>query len=47
VATWPDDGLDADELLAEADRRMYANKNSLKLKRPITRAAEGLTATLQ
>ena len=47
VASWPDDGLSADELLAEADRRMYANKNSLKMKRPIGRAAEDLTATVQ
>jgi diguanylate cyclase (GGDEF)-like protein len=47
VATWPDDGLTADELLAEADRRMYGNKNSLKLKRPTARAAEGLTATIK
>jgi len=40
VASWPADGLTADELLAEADRRMYAHKNSLKMKRPITRAGE-------
>lgn len=26
VATYPDDGVDAEELLAEADRRMYKNK---------------------
>jgi putative nucleotidyltransferase with HDIG domain len=47
VASWPDDGSTADELLAEADRRMYANKNNLKLNRPIARAAEGLTAKVQ
>jgi diguanylate cyclase (GGDEF)-like protein/putative nucleotidyltransferase with HDIG domain len=47
VASWPDDGLTADELLAEADRRMYANKNSLKLKRPMPQIAEDLTATVQ
>ncbi len=40
VASWPEDGLTADELLAEADRRMYANKNSLRLKRPVPRVAE-------
>src|ERR1700733_12978862 len=46
VATWPADGITADELLAEADRRMYANKNSLKLKRPMVRAAEDLTVVI-
>ena len=40
VASWPEDGLTADELLAEADRRMYANKNSLELRRGSARAAE-------
>ncbi len=38
VASCPGDGVTADELLAEADRRMYANKNSLRLKRPIPRS---------
>jgi len=47
VASWPDDGATADELLAEADRRMYANKNSLRLKRSNTRAIEDLTVALQ
>jgi diguanylate cyclase (GGDEF)-like protein/putative nucleotidyltransferase with HDIG domain len=47
VASWPQDGLNADELLAEADRRMYSNKNSLRLKRPIARAAEDLAAVAQ
>ena len=47
VASWPDDGVTADELLGEADRRMYANKNSLKLKRPIGRAIEDLTIALR
>ncbi len=28
VATYPEDGTDAEELLAEADRRMYKNKRS-------------------
>ena len=40
VATWPDDGLTADELLAEADRRMYTCKNRRKQKRPIGRVVE-------
>ena len=44
VASYPADGVTADELLAEADRRMYANKNSLKLRRPIVRAAEDMKA---
>jgi len=35
VASYPEDGLTADELLAEADRRMYAHKNSLRHKRPV------------
>jgi len=47
VASWPDDGLTADELLAEADRRMYANKNSLRLKRPAARAVEDLPVAVQ
>ena len=47
VASWPRDGVTADELLAEADRRMYANKNSLKLKRTQPRTAEGLMAALR
>jgi diguanylate cyclase (GGDEF)-like protein/putative nucleotidyltransferase with HDIG domain len=47
VASWPDDGVTADELLAEADRRMYANKNSLRLKRPIAREAEYRTIAVQ
>ncbi len=47
VASWPDDGVTADELLAEADRRMYANKNSLKLKRPIARVPEDLRVAVQ
>jgi diguanylate cyclase (GGDEF)-like protein/putative nucleotidyltransferase with HDIG domain len=47
VASRPDDGVTADELLAEADRRMYANKNSLRLKPPLAREAEDLTVALQ
>ena len=46
-ASWPDDGLTADDLLAEADRRMYANKNSLRLKRPMPRSTEDVRATVQ
>ncbi len=38
VASWPDDGVNGEELLAEADRRMYADKNSrrqnVSLQRP-------------
>jgi diguanylate cyclase (GGDEF)-like protein/putative nucleotidyltransferase with HDIG domain len=40
VASWPDDGITCDELLAEADRRMYANKNSLRQKRTVARVIE-------
>jgi diguanylate cyclase (GGDEF)-like protein len=48
VASWPEDGITADELLAEADRRMYASKNSLRLKRPFLRVApQEETATVQ
>lgn len=47
VASWPEDGVTADELLAEADRRMYANKNSLALRRGSARAAEERAAVLR
>jgi diguanylate cyclase (GGDEF)-like protein len=40
VASWPQDGLTADELLAEADQRMYTNKNSLRMKRSVIRITE-------
>ncbi len=40
VASWPDDGVNGEELLAEADRRMYADKNSRKQKRSIPPATE-------
>jgi len=43
VATWPDDGITADELLAEADRRMYTCKNRQRQKRPIGRILEEQT----
>jgi diguanylate cyclase (GGDEF)-like protein/putative nucleotidyltransferase with HDIG domain len=35
MASWPGDGANADELLAEADRRMYAFKNGRRQKRPL------------
>jgi diguanylate cyclase (GGDEF)-like protein/putative nucleotidyltransferase with HDIG domain len=47
VASCPEDGVTADELLAEADRRMYANKNSLRLKRTVIRATEEQSVVLQ
>jgi diguanylate cyclase (GGDEF)-like protein/putative nucleotidyltransferase with HDIG domain len=47
VASWPDDGVTADELLAEADRRMYANKHSVRVKRPIAREPEELRVAIQ
>jgi diguanylate cyclase (GGDEF)-like protein/putative nucleotidyltransferase with HDIG domain len=47
VASWPADGVDGEELLAEADRRMYAHKNSRKQKRPIPRAPEEQTVVAQ
>jgi diguanylate cyclase (GGDEF)-like protein/putative nucleotidyltransferase with HDIG domain len=34
VASWPEDGATCDELLGEADLRMYAHKGSRKRKRP-------------
>jgi diguanylate cyclase (GGDEF)-like protein len=47
VASWPEDGVTADELLAEADRRMYAGKNSLRMKRTFLGVSEQETATVQ
>jgi diguanylate cyclase (GGDEF)-like protein/putative nucleotidyltransferase with HDIG domain len=47
VASWPDDGSSADELLAEADRRMYADKNSRKHKRMIARSTGDQSLTVQ
>lgn len=47
VASWPHDGATADELLAEADRRMYANKNGLRQKRLITRAPKEQAVAIQ
>jgi diguanylate cyclase (GGDEF)-like protein len=46
VASWPEDGNNAEELLAEADRRMYADKTSRKQKRSIHRASEDRTVTV-
>ena len=40
VASWPNDGLTGDELLGEADLRMYAHKTSRKRKRPAARTLE-------
>jgi diguanylate cyclase (GGDEF)-like protein len=34
LASWPDDGATADELIGEADRRMYSDKNNRKQKQP-------------
>jgi len=39
LASWPEDGITADELIGEADRRMYADKNRRKQKRPLAHAA--------
>jgi len=39
VASWPEDGATGDELLGEADVRMYAQKTSCKRKRTTTRVA--------
>ena len=47
VASWPEDGVTADELLAEADRRMYASKNSLRMKRTFLSVTQQETATVQ
>ena len=41
VASWPDDGANADDLLAEADRRMYAHKQQQKQRLSV--GIEGLT----
>ena len=46
VASWPDDGAHSEELLAEADRRMYADKNSRKQRRPVM-GANQFTLTAQ
>jgi diguanylate cyclase (GGDEF)-like protein len=47
VASWPHDGVNGEELLAEADRRMYAHKNSRKQKRSTARVTEEQTVTVQ
>jgi diguanylate cyclase (GGDEF)-like protein/putative nucleotidyltransferase with HDIG domain len=46
IASWPDDGCSSEELLAEADRRMYADKNSRKQKGRVI-GANQLTLTAQ
>jgi diguanylate cyclase (GGDEF)-like protein len=46
VASWPQDGVSGEELLAEADRRMYSDKSSRKQKRSIAHAAEEEIATV-
>jgi GGDEF domain-containing protein len=38
VATYPDDGSDAEDLLAEADRRMYKSKRLRKKSAPVVAA---------
>jgi len=43
MASWPDDGRSADELLTEADRRMYSFKRARKQKRPIRQSSEDQT----
>jgi diguanylate cyclase (GGDEF)-like protein/putative nucleotidyltransferase with HDIG domain len=43
VASWPVDGINVEQLLAEADLRMYADKNSGKRKRSIAPATEEQT----
>ena len=40
LASWPEDGLTCDQLLGEADLRMYAQKTSRKQERPSARVAE-------
>jgi len=47
VASWPNDGGNPEELLAEADRRMYADKASRKQKRAIPHLVEKQTLTIQ
>ncbi len=47
VAAWPNDGANSEELLAEADRRMYADKANRKQKRLIARAPVRPTLAIQ
>ncbi len=43
VASWPEDGATGDELLGQADVRMYAQKSSRKHRHPTTRAMDEQT----
>ena len=43
-AYYPDDGHDAEQLLSEADRRMYKSKQSSKVKAALAGAADGTLA---
>jgi diguanylate cyclase (GGDEF)-like protein len=47
VAAWPAEGATADELLAEADRRMYASKRGGKRTQPVFLEAEAHTMPIQ
>ena len=46
AATFPQDGTDAVQLLAEADRRMYKNKQAQRLERAIIIAASAEASTM-
>jgi diguanylate cyclase (GGDEF)-like protein/putative nucleotidyltransferase with HDIG domain len=43
VASWPEDGVTSDELLREADLRMYAHKTSRRQRHPHARVLDELT----
>jgi diguanylate cyclase (GGDEF)-like protein/putative nucleotidyltransferase with HDIG domain len=43
LASFPEDGVTGDQLLGEADLRMYAQKTSRRQERPITRATDEQT----
>jgi len=45
-ACYPMDGVDAEQLLAEADRRMYKAKNSPKSAKPVRSDLEKLGASI-
>ncbi len=46
LASWPEDGVNGEELLAEADRRMYADKKTRKQRRVVESEAEDLQVTV-
>jgi diguanylate cyclase (GGDEF)-like protein len=46
IASWPQDGHTGDELLGEADRRMYTHKNSRKGRPPLPRSIEQPSITV-